>query len=245
MGDKDSNLDRYGELVKLLVKAYTRGDDAGFTACLDDLVHGRRRELFSELRKLTEDVRRALERFQLDARFADLAEKEVPDARARLTHVMSLTDDAAHRTMDLCDQSRPVAARIIAGAADARKLLEARNLPGADPEAERSLRSFLDTASADAEQIRRNLSEVLLAQGYQDLTGQIIRGVITLVSEVETALASLMDLANRERALLPGGPDGKKPTTSRGFGPTVPGIDNGPAVSGQQDVDSLLSDLGL
>ena len=31
----------------------------------------------------------------------------------------------------------------------------------------------------------------------------------------------------------------------RGFGPVVPGIDNGPAVSGQQDVDALLSGLGM
>lgn len=244
MGDKASNLDRYGELVKLLVKAYTRGDEASFTACLDDLVHGRRRELFAELRKLTEDVRRALERFQLDSRFADLAEREVPDARARLTHVMSLTDDAAHRTMDLCDQSRPFAARIIAGAADMRTLLEGGAVKAADADTEARLRAFLDAANADAEQIRRNLSEVLLAQGYQDLTGQIIRGVITLVGEVETALASLMDLANRERALLPRGED-QKPSPSRGYGPAVPGVDNGPAVSGQQDVDSLLSDLGL
>ena len=49
----------------------------------------------------------------------------------------------------------------------------------------------LPAARADSELIRRNLADVLLAQGYQDLTGQIIRSVMKLVEELETALANL------------------------------------------------------
>lgn len=233
-------MERYGELVKRLVTAYTRGDEADFMQGLDDIVHSRRRELFSELRKLTEDVRRALERFQLDARFTDLAEKEVPDARQRLAHVMHMTDDAAHKTMDLVEASGPFAERIGRGAAELQVAM------AAGEDVQQRLDQYLSATHTDAERIRRNLSEVLLAQGYQDLTGQIIRGVITLVTEVETALASLVHLANGERALLPRKPSAE-PTDgySRGHGPAVPGVNNGPAVGGQQDVDDLLSDLGI
>jgi chemotaxis protein CheZ len=89
--------------------------------------------------------------------------------------------------------------------------------------------------------VRGNLSEVLLAQGYQDLSGQIIRGVMKLVSELEVALADLIRLSKSGMEVS----NAAKEEPARGFGPAVPGIDNGPAVSGQQDVDALLSGLGM
>jgi chemotaxis protein CheZ len=82
---------------------------------------------------------------------------------------------------------------------------------------------------------------VLLAQGFQDLSGQIIRGVMKLVSELELALTDLVRLSKSG----PRGPNPLSDETRRGFGPVVPGINNGPAVSGQQDVDALLSGLGM
>jgi chemotaxis protein CheZ len=91
------------------------------------------------------------------------------------------------------------------------------------------------------DQVRGNLSEVLLAQGFQDLSGQIIRGVMKLVSELELALTDLVRLSKSG----PRGPSAISDETRRGFGPVVPGINNGPAVSGQQDVDALLSGLGM
>jgi chemotaxis protein CheZ len=100
---------------------------------------------------------------------------------------------------------------------------------------------FLDAARTDMDKVRGNLSEVLLAQGYQDLSGQIIRGVMKLVSELEIALVDLVRLSKT-------GTMNVKPVsdeTRRGFGPAVPGINNGPAVSDQQDVDALLSGLGM
>ena len=91
--------------------------------------------------------------------------------------------------------------------------------------------------------MRANLAEVLLAQGYQDLTGQIIRGVMKLVAEVETALVDLTRLAARESA--PCVPR-RRPERDRGTGPAVPGVDTGGTiVNEQQDVDALLSDLGM
>ena len=81
---------------------------------------------------------------------------------------------------------------------------------------------------------------VLLAQGYQDLTGQIIRGVMKLVAELETALANLARLSGDvvEHATL-----GESPTA--GVGPDVPGVTKGDVASGQTDVDALLSGLGM
>jgi chemotaxis protein CheZ len=83
---------------------------------------------------------------------------------------------------------------------------------------------------------------VLLAQGYQDLTGQIIRGVMKLVGELEHALGDLVRLSSgKADTAAARASDG----TARGFGPVVPGVDHGAHVDGQQDVDALLSDLGM
>lgn len=201
-------------------------------------------DLLAELRDLTLNLRGALERFRLDARLVDLAEKEMPDARQRLAHVLTLTDSAAHRTLDLVEQSGPPAERV---AREAAALHEqwTRFRGGGIGVAEyvellERMDRFLVSARTDSELVRANLAEVLLAQGYQDLTGQIIRGVMNLVAEVESALVELTRLAHAadETAERPARPQ------SNGCGPAVPGVDS-PAevVSGQQDVDALLSGL--
>ena len=62
----------------------------------------------TSVRKVRGDLQAALERFRSDSRLPELTERQVPDARLRLAHVLKLTDDAAHRTMDLVDQSCPL-----------------------------------------------------------------------------------------------------------------------------------------
>jgi chemotaxis protein CheZ len=99
---------------------------------------------------------------------------------------------------------------------------------------------FLEAACGDMDRVRANLSEVVLAQGYQDLSGQIIRGVMKLVGELEIALVELVRLSKNGGVTKRSLED-----TRRGFGPAIPGINNGPAVSGQSDVDSLLAGLGM
>jgi chemotaxis protein CheZ len=92
-----------------------------------------------------------------------------------------------------------------------------------------------------AAQLRGHLSAAYLAQGYQDLTGQIVRGVVTLVDEVESALCDLRRIVGSSHE--PG--SAAAPLAPNGHGPVVPGVDHGAAVANQQDVDALLSDLGL
>jgi chemotaxis protein CheZ len=201
--------------------------------------------LFLDLRKLTGDLQSALQRFRVDSRLVDLAEKDVPNARLRLDHVLRLTDEAAHRTLDLVEQSGPLAERTARGASDLIeiwKLFRERRIAVEDFQRMVSdMDAFLHAASTDMNKVRGNLSEVLVAQEYQDLSGQIIRGVMKLVCELEIALADLVRLAQTGAR----GARRVSDETRRGFGPPIPGIDNGRAVSGQQDVDALLSGLGV
>lgn len=235
----------YGPIVAALADALAANDEALFHAELDTLVQRREVELFGELRKLTTDLQSALERFRIDSRLVDLAEKEVPNAKHRLDHVLKLTDEAAHRTMDLVEQSGPLAERT---AKEAVTIIEAwRRFRAREIQVDEFQRlvvqmdQFLEAARSDMDTVRGNLAEVVLAQGYQDLSGQIIRGVMKLVGELEIALVELVRLSKS------GGLSSKRLSdeTRRGFGPAIPGINNGPAVNGQQDVDSLLAGLGM
>jgi chemotaxis protein CheZ len=238
--------DEFGESIAALAGALAAGDEPRFLDELDALVERRERALFGELRKLTTDLQGALERFRIDSRLVDLAEKEVPDARHRLDHVLKLTDEAAHRTMDLVEQSCPLADRTAREAAEIVELWQKfRSRKIAVDEFRSMLKRldvFLESTRTDMDKVRGNLAEVLLAQGYQDLSGQIIRGVMKLVSELEVALVELVRLSKTGGPAMARASSGD---TRRGFGPAIPGIKSGPTVSGQQDVDALLSGLGM
>jgi len=237
---------QYGARVEALRAALDRGDEAGFLAVLDELLHTRKEALLSELRSLTGTLKFALDRFSLEAHLADLAENEIPDARLRLAHVLEMTNEAAHRTLDLVEQSGPPAERTSKTAEDLNhswKLFRSRKIaPREFKEMVKRMDRFLPVARSDAEMIRRNLAEVLLTQGYQDLTGQIIRGVMQLVQELESTLAKLIRLAGNESST----PRAAEPhVAGRAYGPVVPGVTQGKVATAQQDVDDLLSDLGM
>src|SRR5579872_1547785 len=243
----------YSACVEALTDALRAEDETAFFSAVDHIVHMREPGMFKELRQLTGDLQKALERFSIESRLADIAEHEIPDARTRLTHVIKMTDEAAHRTLDLVEQSGPLAERTAREASSLITSLKTyRDRPsgsgfeGAVRSIDaflpvvRAVEAFLPAVRGDSEQIRKNLADVLLAQGYQDLTGQVIRSVIKLVGELEEALASLTKLSGDlvEHATLGENPD-------QGHGPVVPGVTRGDVAAGQTDVDELLSGLGM
>jgi chemotaxis protein CheZ len=238
------NADFISRSIRALNAASVQGDEAVFDAILASLVANRRAlagecntDVVTDLRRVTGDLHAALERFRIDSRLVTYAEKEMPDARARLEHVLRLTDDAAHRTMDLVEQSCPLADRIASAAA--QRLAEWYETASVEPQMHEK---FLAETKLSMEAVREKLSEVLLAQGYQDLSGQIIRGVMKLVGELEIALGDLVRLSGGVEQVSAGS---SSAMLARGFGPVVPGVSHGAHVDGQRDVDALLSDLGM
>lgn len=245
---KPSFKERYGAHLSILSAALDANDEDAFLKEMHNMVHDRDDAMWTQLRRLTTDLQTALERFQLDSRLVDLAEKEMPDAKNRLDHVMKMTDEAAHRTMDLVEQSGPMAGRTAREAGELAVVWQkfmTRSIQAEEfGQLLTRMETFLKAAQADSEAVRSNLAEVLMTQGYQDLSGQILRGVIKLVMEVEQALGGLvtMALSEREGTLVPTDDEFHK---SRGHGPVVPGVEHGVVVGGQTDVDALLSNLGM
>ena len=89
-----------------------------------------------------------------------------------------------------------------------------------------------------------------MAQDYQDLTGQIIRRVITLVQDVENSLVELVRITGQRMqpsavAEVSAEKEKEKEKDIEACGPAVPGVDKGDIVSSQDDVDDLLSSLGF
>jgi chemotaxis protein CheZ len=232
-------MNEYAPWVTAMSRALEGGDSSGFGVALAGFDQARNAEVTQWVRRIATDLQTALDRFRVDSKLIDLAQHQVPDARHRLAHVLRLTDAAAHRTMDLVEQCCPLADRT---AHEAERLIVAQQADGASQPLQPQIAAFLKQTWTSMAAVRSNLAEVLLTQGYQDLSGQIIRGVMTLVDELEAALGDLARISGQDadRNARPG-----SGATAGGRGPVVPGIDHGHAVSGQQDVDALLSDLGV
>jgi chemotaxis protein CheZ len=252
MSQADSLQGRFRSHVTDLAGALDTNDEAAFRAAFERLRAQLNVEMNPELLRITSDALSALRRFREQARLEVLADQEVPDARRRLAHVVKLTEEAAHRTLDLVEQSSPLIDRM---ALEAAQLLEEWGLHGSRHLAVNSMwperaNESLERAVRDAERVRRFLSQMLLAQGYQDLSGQIIHAVIRLVMELETVLGQLVALAHGEdtRRMPVLKLDGTQPMpideASRGSGPHVPGVGGSQIVSDQDDIDALIASVG-
>lgn len=238
--------------ARQLVLALEDGDNEQASFLLDELARRRDSGLFQELGKLTRELHDALNNFQLDAKISVLAEQEIPDAKERLNYVITMTEQAAHRTLNAVEESLPIAQELQTRAQELhdkwtrfrRKDMDVEEFRALVPEID----SFLDLTSGHATKLNASLSDVLMAQDFQDITGQIIRRVINLVKDVEDNLVGLIRISGErmapaEKAATRSGALSEE--LSRGIGPQVPGVDHADVVHGQDDVDDLLSSLGF
>jgi len=249
MSQADSLHGRFRTHVSELADALDANDEAAFRGAFERLREQLNVELNPELRRLAAEAQSAMRRFRERARLEVLADQEVPDARKRLAHVVKLTEEAAHRTLDLVEQSSPLVDRTSLGAA---QLVEEWGLHGSRQLAvstmwpERVIET-LERTLKDSEHLKRHLSQMLLAQGYQDLSGQIISSVITLVIELESVLGQLVALANgedtRRMPVLRLDTTQPMPEALMATGPQVPGISRGIVVEDQADIDALLASV--
>ncbi len=74
---------------------------------LEELAKLRESSLFHELGKLTRELHETLNSFHLDARIAALTQKDIPDAKERLNYVITMTEQAANRTLDAVERACP------------------------------------------------------------------------------------------------------------------------------------------
>ena len=255
LGDLESTLKSN---ARDLVDSLEQGNFGAAVQLINELNKVRDRGLYHEVGKLTRELHNAIVNFQLDPRMPHTQElSQIADATERLNYVVTMTEKAANRTMDLVEQSAP----LVNDLSDEAQSLSVewgrfmRREIGADGfrELAKRVELFLARSERDGAKLSGHLNDILLAQDYQDLTGQVIKRVTQLVTEVESNLLKLMlmasqvdrfagiqhnhDVLRAEQEKL------KEP--SRGEGPQIHADKRDDVVSGQDDVDDLLSSLGF
>ena len=227
-----------------LLASMESGDEEGAKEIVDDLARIRESVLYQEMGKLTRELHDAISAFGMDDRITDIASHDIPDARERLNYVISKTDDAANKTLNAVEASLPLCDAMESQASELHtewQRFTNREMDAAEyRDLSKKLDDYLQSNGSSAGTIKDHLNEVLLAQDFQDLTGQIIKRVITLVEEVESNLVELIKVTGMPEAEAP-----RKTADVELSGPAVPGIDDEKTVSGQDEVDDLLSSLGF
>ena len=240
-------LEQARELVQLL----EMGQQEDANEMIQGLAVPGSTELFAEVGKLTRQLHDSLKTFQVDPQISSLLEDDIPDAKRRLSHVIDMTEQAANKTMDAVETCLPIADTLHSGLnnimPDWQKLMTRDLKVGEFKALCHSLNGFLRESANDANALQGSLTEVLMAQGFQDLTGQILRRVIELVREVEDSLIGLLTAFGQTNLQQEERPAAAKKAKAahEAEGPIIDAGSRDDVVQGQDDVDDLLSSLGF
>lgn len=245
LADNESALD----IARQLVEELEYGNEPAAGKLLDELAKKREQGLFIEIGKITRKLHNSLRDLQIDSNIAVQAEVAIPEARERLNYVVNLTEQAANKTLTAVETSLPLVNNLKQQAESLSNTLQ--QFKGSDDT------SGINLLASEAEQFSRNtidhttslsghLSTIMMAQDFQDLTGQVISQVIGIAQEIETSLVDLVRISGQQMAPetlrnVPNNTDEE----SQAFGPQVPGLEDGEVAHNQDDVDDLLSSLGF
>lgn len=232
------------EKARALVAQLEAGNRTAADDIISELSGGGDDELFQEVGRLTRELHEAINGFLLDERVAEMAEKEIPDASERLKHVITVTENSANTTLSSVENSIPLVDELgekAAALADEWGRFQGRELSVDDFRTlSKDLATFLELVTDHSGRLHRKLTDVLMAQDFQDITGQIIKQVIGLVHDVEDKLVQLIRISGSKMPEKT-----KEADAGRLEGPVIPGVDQGDVIQGQDDVDDLLSSLGF
>ncbi len=199
-------------------------------------------EFLSRIGHMTRALHESLRGLGLD-KLIEKAASDIPDARDRLDYVARLSEQAAQKVLNATDAAGPLQ-DAIEGSAGAlqqswQALLDNPAAGEADWRAlaEKSVAS-MQQSRLDAAQTKAYLMDIMMAQDFQDLTGQVITKVTTIAQNLEQQLVQmLVDFAPAE--------------VKRDFGnslmngPQIHPTGNADVVSNQGQVDDLLDSLGF
>jgi len=231
------------EAARALVLALESDNDDQVQSQLQLLTQSQENDLFNEVGKLTRELHEAMSNFNLDDSLVHLTENDMPNTRERLNYVISTTEDAANKTLGYIEQTLPLTAELNSTAEKINQSWHHFRLKEMNADEFQSfakeIEIYLPEVKQNSEKIHANLSEMMLAQGFQDLTGQVIK----LVEEVENNLVRLVQVAGQHVGNKP--KDNKDVDPIKAEGPQINQGDNPNVVNDQDEVDDLLSSLGF
>lgn len=206
-------------------------------------------DLVQRIGQLTRMLRDSMRELGLDKEIEKAAEA-IPDARDRLSYVASMTEQAAERALNAIDRAQPLQealetrateldARWAEWFAEPKELDEAKALV-------QDTRSYLSDVPAQTKATNAELFEIMMAQDFQDLTGQVIKRMMDMIREIEHQLVQvLLDSVpdNQDRQELRRSMENER-SNSLLNGPQIK-PEGEDVVSNQDQVDDLLDSLGF
>lgn len=99
----------YLNRAQALVIALQSGQSADAARLLDELTALRETDMYQQIGRLTRELHDSFVAFCEDTRISAIAHGEIPDARERLRHVITLTQDSAEKTLTAVEQCIPLA----------------------------------------------------------------------------------------------------------------------------------------
>jgi chemotaxis protein CheZ len=247
MGNSEIDKAQLLATTKDLIEKLENGDDSEIEKVLDEIATFRESDLFQELGKLTRELHDSIRNFQLDDRFNDIAETEIPDAKERLEYVLTMTEQSADKTLTAVENSQPKVDKLTVDLSDLEQRWTRFKKKELSADEFRQLATdvseFFDKSKQTTTELSSDLNTVLMAQDFQDLTGQIIRRVITLVEDVESNLVNLIRLQGDSTNPVP--EKSQKEEVGKLEGPQIPGKEAEDVMANQDDVDDLLASLGF
>ncbi len=204
-------------------------------------------------------LRESMKELGLD-RAVEKAAEIIPDARGRLSYIATMTEQAAERALNAVDRAQPLQndletqAKALSGQWEAW-FENPESIDGAK-ELVLDTRAFLDDLPNTTAATSKELMEIIMAQDFQDLTGQVIKKLMELVQQIEHQLLDLIvdsvyEEGERDEIRQRIADQVKQPTESGGEESST--LLNGPqidpeatdVVSNQDQVDDLLDELGF
>lgn len=168
----------------------------------------------------------------------------IPDARDRLAYIANLTEQAASRVLNATDVAQPLVGNIQSQSVALGARWDAAFANQLDVASFKQLaeetRGFLKSGlPAMTEQTNAQLLEIMMAQDFQDLTGQVIKKVVSLAQTLEDGLVKVL------LEVMPENCRQSEQVSSLLNGPVITAAGRTDVVVNQQQVDDLLETLGF
>jgi chemotaxis protein CheZ len=166
----------------------------------------------------------------------------IPDARDRLNYVATLTKQAAERVLNATEAAQPVVEKLGNDAQHLAKqwdlLFEKKLDIPQFKDLVTQTHAYLHETPRQTKVTHAKLTEIMMAQDFQDLTGQVIKKIIELTQSMEQQLLAL---------LLENAPASVKAEINSGLlnGPVINAQGRTDVVTSQDQVDDLLESLGF
>jgi chemotaxis protein CheZ len=191
-------------------------------------------EIFQQLGQITRQLHDTLTQLGVMPKLQSAADG-LPDARSRLNYIAEKTGAAANKVLNSVDQAKVEHGRI---ADETRRIAAAIVADPVKAVASGSVMNFVGDVEAATARIDVHLTDIMMAQDFHDLTGQVVAKVIALASDLEDSLVKLLvQAAPPEQA--------QKVESSLLNGPVVDPEGRTDVVQDQGEVDDLLASLGF